>query len=211
MRNLYYFLIFVLIILSGCKYKQYPKNIIKQNYDLNSEQKKVTSEPYNKKVQENIIDKEKEGGIGYVNNELGFGITFPSHWDGYYKLIDIEGGISINFYGKSLAGKGATNLVKNGLPIFFILNEKIVEYESLDGVKKIGKAKNINYYFATGAGVDLEPIMLIDDDTLRWHKEIYGEEIYAEDEITMINQDWEKAQKMLKDVSGIIETFYALD
>lgn len=207
MKNLYYIVIFIVIILSGCKYNENPINSTKQSYDPNSEQKTVADELYAKNLQENTTEKGTKSAIDYVNNELGFGITFPAHWKEYYKVTDTEGGIVISFYGKSLAGRGATLEQENGLILFFILNEKTVLKEELDSVTKIGTAKGIDYYFATGRSFDLQPIALISDEELKRNLELYGSQIYNEYQIPLINNDWEKAQQMQNDIDTVIKSF----
>ena len=43
-------------------------------------------------------------GIVYTNQTLGFQITFPKDWDGYFKIFENDRGIAVNFYGKSKTG-----------------------------------------------------------------------------------------------------------
>lgn len=188
------FILLFIFILSGCKYNQ----IYETNYNNESN----TTEVIHETKKDSIFNND----IIYVNDELGFEIRLPSYWENYYKIIDIQGGIKINFYGKSMAGAGATISSENGLTMFFIVDRETVESNTLDGIEEIGIAKNTSFYFATPTDASLSPIIL-NEEFLKQYTDIYGTEIYGKDQIPLINQDWIKAQQMLEDIPSILETF----
>ncbi len=190
-------------MLSGCEHNQVIENDDKQYYI-----EKQNS--YNAIANETEINTTDENDIIYTNRELGFEISIPAHWNDYYKITNTQGGICVNFYGKSLAGTGATISSQNGLPLFFILDETTVESETFDSRQKVGTAQNVNYYFVTGTGMDLEPILMIDDENIKNHKAIYGEELYGDNQIPIIQQDKSKALQMQNDILQVIRSFRAL-
>ncbi len=191
MRKFLILLCMFAIILSGCQHTD--KNASNKQNNTNAIENKQNSVENN-----NII---------YINDELGFSLTFPHNWKNYYKIRESEDGITINFYGKSLAGRGATINRDDGLIMFFVQNEETVKAEILDSVTKLGTVNGINYYFATGTGFDLEPIELINEETAKRFLDAYGLEIYGEAQLPLIQDDWKKAQQMQEDIPNILESF----
>ncbi len=193
MRRLFIFIFSCMfaIILSGCQHTD----------------KNVSNKQNNTNAIENKQNSVENNDIIYINDELGFSLTFPHNWKNYYKISEAEDGITINFYGKSLAGRGATINRDDGLIMFFVLNKKTVKAEILDSATKLGSSNDINYYFATGTGFDLEPIALIDEETAKRFLDVYGSEFYGEAQLPLIQEDWEKAQQMQKDIPAILDSF----
>jgi hypothetical protein len=179
------------IILSGCQHTD----------------KNVSNKQNNTNAIENKQNSVENNDIIYINDELGFSLTFPHNWKNYYKISEFEDGITINFYGKSHAGRGTTTDREDGLIMFFILNDDLVKTQTLDSVTKLGTSSGINYYFATGTGFDLEPIALTDEETAKQFLDVYGPKIYGEAQLPLILEDWKKAQQMQEDIPTILDSF----
>ncbi len=96
-----------------------------------------------------VITKAADSETTYKNVQYGYELTFPESWKGYYKVVEREeGGAWICFAGKSDAAQ-----TYGDTPMFMILPHETVESdEYLDSVRKIGTAKGIEYYYATGTG-----------------------------------------------------------
>ena len=147
------------------------------------------------------------GGIVYTNQTLGFQITFPKDWDGYFKIVESRWGIAVNFYGKSKTGTiGEADIGIEGLRFFIITSD--VDEPSLDSVQKIGTAENVDYYYAhPGLSEDLGELfdLISDPDAASSYP-------YTVDqtELDLAAQDWAQAKQMRSEVQGVIDSFKAI-
>ena len=146
-------------------------------------------------------------GIVYTNQTLGFQITFPKDWDGYFKIFENDGEIAVNFYGKSKTGTiGEAYMGVEGLPFFIITSD--IEQPFLDSVQKIGTAKGVDYYFATGTDSDVGLLF----DLSREAQENPGFFPYTIDqtELDLAAQDWDKTGQMDSEIQSVLATFKAI-
>lgn len=148
-----------------------------------------------------------ENELTYKNYSCGYQITFPKTWKGYYVIeVKDKSSIRVNFWGKS---KTATILGKSfntqGLPMFMIVSEKYIENEALDNVRKIGKIKGINYFYATGTGSDISMLKTVgDEDSPVKHMNMF---VIDEDEVKLSQKDWEKVNIMYSEINEMLKTF----
>ena len=151
-----------------------------------------------------------QGGI-YVNERLGFQITFPDNWKNYYFIeekVDDESGltyIQINFYGKSKHGKYATShylddkiIYTNGIPMFWIMQTDSVNSTLMGYVGQ--KA----FYLAMPTDYSLPGY--IDPSSPHYQQMI---EAYPDEPEEVVN-DGIKATEMSQDIEKIKNSFVPL-
>jgi hypothetical protein len=146
-------------------------------------------------------DIEPEQGIVYRNEKLGFELTFPESWRGWYVINEMnENVIEVAFYGKS-----KTSTVEffdkfdiRGRHMFFVGNETFADEPFLDSVEEIGKVDAVKFYY--GTRTDCAVCVLSDVET-------FSED---EKEIALAKADLEKAMQMLDDVNDILKTFKSI-
>lgn len=129
--------------------------------------------------------KSEEKVITYANENLGYSLEIPESWDGYYKIHEEYGSITVAYYGDSEASKGEDD---KGIAMFFIVDELTAQNESgfLDSVQDIGVARGINYFYATTTDFSLSALY---------------------DETNKNNDDWDRAHEMMDDVPDILKSF----
>ena len=150
-------------------------------------------------------------GIVYTNKTLGFQITFPKDWDGYFKIVENDWGIAVNFYGKSKTGTILEeDMGREGLQFFVITNyiDPMNEEPTLDSIQKIGTAKNVDYYYAhPGLSYDLGAlydIITVPDP------ESYVPYAVDQTELDLAAQDWAQSQQMESEVQSVLDSFKAI-
>ncbi len=143
-----------------------------------------------------------EDGIVYVNETLGYQITFPEFWSGWYFVDDAQPSyIEVNFLGKSIAGSTKyEEYIGLGLPMFYIIAEKDLEGETLDSIQYLGDSKGIKYFYATGTGSSLGSLHEVIDN---------GEG--DETELSLTKTDLETMLKMQESMVGVAKTFKAIE
>lgn len=127
----------------------------------------------------------EEKVITYVNENLGYSLDFPESWEGYYKIHEDYGNITVAYYGDSDAAKGEND---KGITMFFIVDELTAQNENgfLDSVQDIGVARGINYFYATTTDFSLSALY---------------------DESGKNNDDWDRAHEMMGNVPKILNSF----
>jgi hypothetical protein len=151
------------------------------------------------------LEIEPEQPIIYRNEKLGFELSFPESWDGWYLINAIgENAIEVAFFGRSILS--ATDFFNEGgapgLHIFLVANEAfITEGAFLDSIKEIGIAGAERFYFATTTDYPL--------GALKDNGEAYFRKL-DEAETALVKADFEKAMKMRDDVDSILQTFRAI-
>jgi hypothetical protein len=144
-----------------------------------------------------------EQPIIYKNERLGFELTFPGSWDGWYTINEIEdNAIEVAFYGKSKTStlEFVEEYGKPGLHMFFIGNETFIEEPLfLDSIEKIGSIGADKYYYATSTDWPLG--VLIDYDSKK----------LDETESALIKVDFEKAMQMTDEIEDLLRTFKAIE
>ena len=150
-------------------------------------------------------------GIVYTNQTLGFQMTFPKDWDGYFKIVENNWGIAVNFYGKSKTGTILEeDMGREGLQFFVITNyiDPMNEEPTLDSIQKIGTAKNVDYYYAhPGLSYDLGAlydIITVPDP------ESYVPYTVNQTELDLAAQDWAKTEQMDSEIQSVLATFKAI-
>lgn len=136
----------------------------------------------------------EEKVITYVNENLGYSLDFPESWEGYYKIHEDYGNITVAYYGDSDASKGNEHSAlgeDGGIVMFFIVDELTAQNENgfLDSVQDIGVARGINYFYATATDFSLSALY---------------------DESGKNNDDWDRAHDMMEDVPEILKSFKEL-
>ena len=188
---------------------KYDNNLIIGGYNRNDGcvDMDYVEEEFEKTVSETDTDEKKD--IVYQNDRLNFTLVFPESWAGYYKVIDVSGGVGVNFYGKSFVGQGQPHFTNKGLSLFYILDENAINSGIWDSIRKIGSTSGKDYYFATATDMQLAPIAIFNDEIINEYIKLYGYELYGETQIPIIKQDWEKVQIMQEDIDSIVESFKA--
>ena len=122
-------------------------------------------------------------GIRYENEALGFAFIIPASWEGYYRVVEIDGGIDFMFVGKS-EGVGDEYM-------FTISPEphKAVAAGTDISLREIGVAKRRPIYFFINAKPETQESGIL-------------QEVYKE--------DYEKLTSMASDYELIIKSFEAL-
>lgn len=177
-----------------------------------------TSPPADSNLQSNINANDAipmqtpDNNIVYENKEQHYQLTFPESWRGWYIVDKLDGATArVKFYGKSKTGTiAAKDIFGGGLPMFFILPEsELEENEPLDSMKKIGTAKGIDYYFATGTGSDVGALYSISDLNSAVRQTAKYE--VDETELQLAQQDWEKVQQMQEQIDSVLKTFSEIE
>jgi len=142
----------------------------------------------------------------YSNQKCGYKLTFPEDWLGYYYVQENDNGnATVIFVGKSKAYSTQLEDITGyvGREIFYIVDEETVNTETLDSRFKIGTAKGVNYYYATGTSAAFpfpygptEDYYVNDDGN--WQNSL-DDPLYSEDNI--------KAHDMFKEIPAILKTF----
>ena len=137
--------------------------------------------------------------ITYVNNESGFALDFPKSWKGYYLVNDsTEATVKVSFVGRSNYAKGfneETNTY-DGLLMFSISSEANLG-EFADSKRKIGTVDGVDYFYVKGTDYPIGGLKdYIDMDMAKDNQEK-----------ELLENDYNKAKKMEKDIDNILETF----
>ena len=192
----------IVLFVSGCDMKN--DNQINNDVAIDEETFSKNDDANIEETQDNSLEKRvmelKEEFPGqklpatniYINEECGYKFEFPETWIGNYFVDDeVPECAVVRFYGKSIRG---TVLEKTfsadydyGLTMFFILSEEAINNGTYDSVTLIGKARGINYYFATTTDVSLAPLF---GDGKYWFDEL-------ESEKQLMNKDCEKVKEMM--------------
>ncbi|MDP4153538.1 MAG: hypothetical protein Q8865_08910 [Bacillota bacterium] len=210
-----FILIFIIIMeavgLSACN-NNYDKNnstsaITEPSPNAaNIQKQKQPSEPTNKDSQKSAQKPAEK--ILFQNSKCGYKLELPKNWEGHYKIESLNSNdsvISVNFYGKSKAGRDLINS-KKGLLIFMILKEAdLADNPFLDSVQKIGEVNGVSYYYATKTDYPFGSL----DNIIKSPDTYYNDSGYKIDatELSLVKNDWEKAKSLEKDVDEIIKTF----
>ncbi len=121
----------------------------------------------------------------YVNENLGYSLEIPESWDGYYKIHEEYGNISVSYYGDTEKSKGEDD---KGITMFFIVDEHTAENEKgfLDSITDVGVARGINYFYATTTDFSLGALYDASEND---------------------NDDWDRAHQMMDDIPDILKSF----
>lgn len=135
----------------------------------------------------------------YINENLGFSLDIPLEWNGYYNIIENTQSVTFMFCGESDI---CTKYNESGLLMFYIASDTMINSESLDSIRKIGKVQDVDYYYATSTDASLTPIMLVNNELINEALEMYGVE-----QTELMKRDWERIQKMSDDIPNILQSF----
>jgi hypothetical protein len=155
------------------------------------EEPDITEEPDEKSVQ----------GIVYQNKKMGFELTLPKNWSGWYIVHEGEDFIAVSFYGKSETATVRYSEDGEGWPgllMFFIGNETFIDDSFLDSIEEIGKVGTTKFYYATPTDYPVGSL--------------FDVELFADDasEIALAKADYKRAKQMEDDVEDILKTFKAI-
>ena len=193
----------IVLFVSGCDMKN--DNQINNDVAIEKEVVSKNDEANIEESQDNYLEKrvmELKGEFSgqklpttniYINEECGYKFEFPEEWIGSYFVDDESAECSVvRFYGESIRGTVLEKTVSAeydyGLTMFYILSEEAINSGTYDSVTLIGKARGINYYFATTTDVSLAPIF---GDGKYWFDEL-------ESEKQLMNNDCKKVKEMMK-------------
>lgn len=152
------------------------------------------------KMGSNINVLAKVQGQIYINNNFGFSLTFPESWNGNYIIKDDKDFITISFMGKSKVSQGLAGS-KEGLSMFYIGTENYVRStEFIDSVRKIGKARNVNYYYFTDTDY---PVGVLTD--------YLQDQLMDIKEKSLMKKDYIKAKAMEKEINSVLSTFKPIE
>ncbi|GKX30197.1 hypothetical protein SH1V18_26770 [Vallitalea longa] len=153
--------------------------------------KSIEQQSADDKIEEDSQEqpRQQDEGIKYVNDVMGFSLTFPNSWEGYYNIVEEENGgyIDILYTGKDSTIKGEDG---NGLYMFSIIREDELD-DFLDSIKEIGTYREQKYYYATHTDFEIGSLRDEEDENM--------------------NTDFKKAMSMLEDVPQILETISAME
>lgn len=158
----------------------------------NIKEYQTQQQPVDNKIEKSIekqLPNQENDGIIYINNSMGFSITFPNSWEGYYNIIEDENGgcIDIRYKGKDGTIKGQNG---KGLYMFSIIREDKLN-NFLDSINVIGTFREKNYYYATHTDFEIGSL--------------------RDEEEESNNADFKKAMSMLEDVPQILKTIKAIE
>jgi len=178
--------------------KENPQKIEVLNIPETLEKNDVEEKP------NNIINAEPgilpEQTTVYRNEKLGFELTFPKSWLGWYVVYEEEdeNAISVAFYGKSkMSNIDFEEYGIPGLHMFYIANETYIEEPSfLDNIMEIGIGRTGKLFYATRTDW---PLGALADAGV----------ISDEAESTLIELDYAKAIQMQNEIDDVINTFEA--
>lgn len=172
-----------------------------ENGEFSQDAAATIHEPTDDSVQKPI----QTGDCIYRNEELGYQITLPDSWDGWYAVIEHDSGVTeFVFLGKSdTAATETESLEIPGLPMFMIVDEAIVLDEGyfLDSVQEVGEAMGIKYYYATDTDSSLS--VLFDA--------VNNAESLEKSEQLLLEADFDKMQQMTTEGCEAAGTFLAID
>jgi hypothetical protein len=144
-------LMFLVLILSSCE-----SNISSLPPDSNPTENNDSENSVSEEPESSLLPTVFKGGV-YVNDELGFQLTFPESWENYY-TIDWEQSfandiikecIRISFYGESDISKEYDEKYDmTRIPLFYICTETFLESRGgqADQVVEIGHVGDRNFY-----------------------------------------------------------------
>ncbi|CAH1205473.1 hypothetical protein PAECIP111893_02355 [Paenibacillus plantiphilus] len=139
--------------------------------------------------------------LTYKSESLGFSITFPESWSGYYRVAEEEERtMNIFFMGESEISRASLFDEEPGLYMFSIGTYKdLEEYgDLLDNVKEIGELNGTTYYFFTAT--DCSTCLLTYTDDLK----------EGDEERTFRDSDYQRVGRMNEDIEQIVQTFKGL-
>ncbi|MCK9479889.1 MAG: hypothetical protein M0R40_10400 [Firmicutes bacterium] len=148
-----------------------------------------------------------EGKNIYKNKSLGFQLTFPDEWSGWFKIAESPDGIvGVNFYGKSNASTTIYGQVTApGLPLFMIMNKKHMMEEKqegiIDNIIKMGVANNEEYYFATRTDASIGVLF----DIINTVSNIDNTQL------EFVKEDYHKMRQMKNEINTVLESFKTIE
>jgi hypothetical protein len=141
----------------------------------------------------------------YQNEVCGYQLIFPESWQDYYYVDDENAEeVLIYFYGKSKTG---TIIYKDlgciGLPLFYILSERVLEDGTFDRAIQLGTVKGINYFCVMPTGANWG---VLDTVAIKGESPTNKYSI-DETELKLAIEDWKQLQQMFQEVDMLSKTF----
>lgn len=204
-KTFLYCLLFALLVFASACNKNTTQRIVPNKSNEQTSEEPVSAENIPSPGNDDI-------SLIYKNMKLGYQLEFPNDWKGWYLIDEFDNGlIRIKFYGKSKTGTiAAKEYFGDGLPMFYILPENVLEQNKLlDSIKKIGSVNGVNFFFATGTGFDLGLLYSISiSDSFAIDNANYEVD---EKELKLAAEDWSKAQQMYSQIDSVLETFRKIE
>ncbi len=136
--------------------------------------------------------------LTYESASLGFAITFPESWAGYYRVGEDERLLNVYFVGESEISRSSLFDEEPGLYMFSIgSNEVMEEYgELIDNAEEVGQSNGTVYYYFTAT--DCSVCLLT-----------FSEDLNADNEAERMfrDSDFRRYQLMNEDIRQILYSF----